>query len=156
MIDDTPRTRELLTTALHVRRWVDEVAAGCPYDDVDAMLPVADLAARHLTDSEVDEAVAGHPRIGERGTGGGAALSRSEQASSATEDPALVTAMAEGNAAYEQRFGRIFLIRAAGRTRPEILAELQRRLTSDPATETREAADQLRQIALLRLNTLFA
>ena len=147
-----PRPGRGSSTALHVARWVDEVAAGCPYPSVDSLVGVADLAARSLTPAEVDEALSTHPRIGERAGG----LSASEQAASATDDPALVEAMAAGNRAYEERFGRIFLIRAAGRSRPEILAELQRRLarrrTSD---EVAEVADQLRQIALLRLRTLF-
>ena len=55
------------------------------------------------------------------------------------------------NEAYEERFGRVFLIRAAGRSAAEILAALESRLTNDDATERRVVADQLRQIALLRL-----
>ena len=64
--------------------------------------------------------------------------------------------MAVGNQTYEQQFGRIFLVRAAGRSRIEILAELHRRLGLSAAEEAAEVADQLRQIALLRLPTLFA
>ena len=45
----------------------------------------------------------------------------------------------------------MFLIRAAGRTPDEILANLERRLTSDPEAETVEATRQLAEIALLRL-----
>jgi len=153
MITDDETTRSRLATALHVQRWVTEVASGCPYDDVDDLVSVADLAARRLSAAEVDEALSTHPRIGERSD---SSLSRSEQAASATDDPSLVAAMAAGNAAYEERFGRIFLIRAAGRSRPEILAELHRRLSLSSADEVVEVADQLRQIALLRLPTLFA
>ena len=57
----------------------------------------------------------------------------------------------EANAAYEARFDRVFLIRAAGRSAEEILAECRRRTGSDPETERAEVADQLGQIALLRL-----
>jgi 2-oxo-4-hydroxy-4-carboxy-5-ureidoimidazoline decarboxylase len=153
MIQDDPTTRARLATALHVDRWVAEVASGCPYDDLDALVAVADLAARRLTAAEVDEALSTHPRIGESSD---SALSRAEQSASATDDPALVAAMAAGNADYEARFGRIFLIRAAGRSRPSILAELNRRLSLAPADEVVEVADQLRQIALLRLRTLFS
>ena len=49
----------------------------------------------------------------------------------------------------------MFLIRAAGRSRQEVLDELQRRLKHDDATEAEEAKEQLRQIAALRLATLF-
>ena len=152
MIDDGPETRDRLSAALHVGRWVDEVASGCPYPSVDALLGVADLAARTLTAREVDEALSAHPRIGEATSW----LSTAEQAASATDDPALVEAMAVGNQTYEQRFGRIFLIRAAGRSRVEVLAELHRRLGLSDDEETSEVAGQLREIALLRLRTLFA
>ena len=56
-----------------------------------------------------------------------------------------------GNQAYEERFGHVFLIRAAGRSGDEILAELERRLGNPPEAERAETADNLRQIALLRL-----
>ena len=62
-------------------------------------------------------------------------------------------ALREGNLAYEERFGRVFLIRAAGRSAEEMLAEVRRRLGNDDAAEAAEARDQLRQIALLRLRS---
>ena len=154
--DETLRAR--LTTSLGVRRYVDEVAAGAPYPDLDSLLAAADAAARDLSAAEIDEALSHHPRIGERpaGTGSGAALSRSEQSSADADDPGLVEAMARGNRAYEERFGRIFLIRAAGRSRREILAELDRRLGLDDDAELAEVGRQLREIALLRLRALAA
>ena len=45
----------------------------------------------------------------------------------------------------------MFLIRAAGRSGDEILAELERRLGNTPEAERDETVDNLRQIALLRL-----
>ena len=57
----------------------------------------------------------------------------------------------EANAVYEQRFGHVFLIRAAGRNSAEILSELERRLHNDDATERVETVTALRDIALLRL-----
>jgi 2-oxo-4-hydroxy-4-carboxy-5-ureidoimidazoline decarboxylase len=66
---------------------------------------------------------------------------------------ATTAAIADGNAAYEERFGRVFLIRAAGRTPEQMRAELERRLGNDDETEAAEALDQLREIALLRLET---
>jgi 2-oxo-4-hydroxy-4-carboxy-5-ureidoimidazoline decarboxylase len=141
-------TREALLTCLSVPRWADEVLAGQPYADRDALLAAADRAARELSDDELDQALAGHPRIGERG----GAQSRREQS---RVDPSVGDTAARlkaGNAAYEQRFARVFLIRAAGRDAEQILAELQRRLHNDDETERAETVDNLRQIALLRLD----
>lgn len=59
--------------------------------------------------------------------------------------------IAAGNRDYEERFGRVFLIRAAGRSPEEMLAELERRLGNDDDAEVAEAAGQLAEIALLRL-----
>ncbi|WP_312546041.1 2-oxo-4-hydroxy-4-carboxy-5-ureidoimidazoline decarboxylase, partial [Pantoea eucalypti] len=59
--------------------------------------------------------------------------------------------MQQGNQAYEARFGRVFLIRAKGRSGEQMLAELQRRLQNSEVTEQQEALDQLREITLLRL-----
>ncbi|MBM0126234.1 2-oxo-4-hydroxy-4-carboxy-5-ureidoimidazoline decarboxylase [Pimelobacter simplex] len=139
--------RAELLGCLAVERWADDVLAAMPYDDAAALLSAADAAARELTDDELAQALAGHPRIGERG----GARSRREQAG---VDPAAgdtAARLAAGNAAYEQRFGRVFLIRAAGRDAAAILAELERRLGNDDVTERAETVDNLREIALLRL-----
>lgn len=144
--------RAVLRGCLDVRRWVEEVLAGRPYGEGAALLRTADLAARRLSAAELDEALAGHPRIGERaGAGHNAQASGQEQAGVDRADRDLATRLAEGNAAYEQRFDRVFLIRAAGRDGEEILAELHRRLGNDDDAERAEVVDNLRQIALLRL-----
>ncbi|QIG43580.1 urate oxidase [Nocardioides anomalus] len=135
-------SREQLLACLAVPRWADEVLAGGPYADREALLGRADEAARQLSDAELEQALAGHPRIGERG----GAQSQSEQSGVSPSDR-----LAQANAAYEQRFDRVFLIRAAGRDAEEILAELERRMQNDDAAERAETVDNLRQIALLRL-----
>jgi 2-oxo-4-hydroxy-4-carboxy-5-ureidoimidazoline decarboxylase len=139
-------TPEVLASCLAVPRWVDEVLAGQPYESRAALLSAADRAAQALTDDELEQALAGHPRIGERG----GAQSRREQAGVATSADVRAR-LAAGNAAYEARFGHVFLIRAAGRDADEVLAELERRLGNDEVAERAETVDNLRAIALLRL-----
>jgi hydroxyisourate hydrolase len=95
--------------------WVDAVVAGRPYDTVDAL--AARRHARPRVDARrLDAALAHHPRIGQKpsGTGAEAAASTREQASMSTASDGTSEAIAAGNAAYEERFGRVFLIRAAG------------------------------------------
>ena len=146
-----PEARLRLTACLDVPRWVDTVMGGRPYADVDALRAVATTAAE-LDDDELEAALARHPRIGERaGPGHDAAHSAREQSGVDRADTGAAARLAEGNRAYEQRFDRVFLIRAAGRDAAEILAELQRRLGNDDETERAETAQQLREIALLRL-----
>ena len=149
--------REGLVTCLAVPRWVDEVAAAAPFASLDDLLDAAGVAATPLSPEEVDQALADHPRIGEPPVGNSAAgaLSADEQSASASDDAALAAQLAAGNRAYEERFGRIFLIRAAGRTRPEILEELHRRLDLEPDDEVKVVAAELRDIALRRIAQVF-
>lgn len=137
---------------LDIPRWVEAVVSGRPYRSADDAVAVAQTAADPFTTDEVDQALAHHPRIGERAEGQSreASLSRSEQAGLGLDD-SVQERLAEANRAYEERFDRVFLIRAAGRTAEEILAECRRRLDNEPEQEAREVADQLRQIAVLRL-----
>ena len=148
----TPTPDDLLT-ALNAQRWAAEVAAQGPFETVDKLLDAA-FDATPLTTAEIDEAISHHPRIGEKpvGESASAAMSRSEQGSSLE----LADEIAAGNAAYEARFGRVFIIRAAGRSRAEILASLTERLELDDATELAIVGEQLRDIALLRLETMYA
>ena len=79
-----------------------------------------------------------------------------ERTAQPTVRPAATkAAIRAGNEAYEQRFGRVFLIRAAGRSASEVLDQLTARLDNDPEAETAVVAGQLREIALLRLEGMF-
>lgn len=149
-----PEARSRLAACLDVPRWVETVLNGRPYADAAALRDVA-IAAADLDHAELRAALARHPRIGERaGAGHDAAHSAREQSGVDRSDEAVATRLAEGNRAYEERFDRVFLIRAAGRDSAEILAELERRLDNDDETERAETATQLREIALLRLDQL--
>ncbi|PWJ27400.1 2-oxo-4-hydroxy-4-carboxy-5-ureidoimidazoline decarboxylase [Branchiibius hedensis] len=134
-------------------RWAAEVAAGRPYADRAAVLEASDAVFAGLGPADLDAALAGHPRIGATvsAQGHSADLSRAEQSSMGSADDQVKAALREGNIAYERRFDRVFLIRAAGRSPHEMLAELQRRLDNDDDTEIAEVREQLRQITRLRL-----
>jgi len=136
-----------------VPAWVSAIVAARPFRSVTEASGLAAAAARDWTMRDLDAALAHHPRIGERVSARSeeADHSRREQSSMAGASDALTARMATANAAYEQRFGRVFLIRAAGRSPEEMLAELERRLANDPHDEWREAAAQLAEIAVLRL-----
>jgi 2-oxo-4-hydroxy-4-carboxy-5-ureidoimidazoline decarboxylase len=140
-------TREVLLSCMSVPRWADQVLAGQPYPDRQALLQAAHAAACELTDEELAQALSGHPRIGARGD----AQSQHEQSGVSSEEPDIAARLTAGNTAYEERFDRVFLIRAAGRDAEEILSEVARRLKNDDVTERAEAIDNLREIALIRL-----
>ena len=150
------RAEDQLATCCAARAWVARVVAGRPYADLDELLTASDRAIQELGPDDLAEALAAHPRIGQRvgGSSTEAAWSRQEQSGMDDADAGVRAALREGNAAYEERFDQVFLIRAAGRSPAEMLAELRRRLGNDLRTEQREVAEQLRQITRLRLERL--
>ena len=150
------QAEERLATCCAARAWVTRMIAGRPYADVGELLTAGDRAVRDLGPDDLAEALAAHPRIGQRVAGSSteAAWSRQEQAGMDDADAEAREALREGNLAYEERFDHVFLIRAAGRSPAEMLAELRRRLRNDPEAEQREVAEQLREITRLRLERL--
>jgi len=146
--------RGLLRTCLDVPRWVDELEGGRPYAGWPALRVAAEESAAALTDDELVAALARHPRIGEQaGADHDAQHSEREQAGVDPADDEVARRLAAGNAAYERRFDRVFLIRAAGRPAAEILAELDRRLDNDDEAERDETVRQLGEIAVRRLES---
>lgn len=123
----TPRQEELLD-CLRIERWAADLS-GHSYSTMLELERTAVAAATPLSTAEIDEALAAHPGIGEA---------------------------PDGNAAYEQRFGWVFVIRAEGRSREEIATEVERRLENDYVAELAEVANQLRGIALVRLRVTYA
>lgn len=152
----TPQAIEAVRPALDIERWLTAVAAARPCTSREELLQVARAAAEPFSAEEIEAALAHHPRIGERPAGDSAEadLSRAEQAGMDPADIEIQRRLREGNLAYEGRFGRVFLIRAAGRTPQEILMQLSERMSNDFDVEQSVVADQLRQIALLRLEGL--
>lgn len=146
----------LLRTCVAIDSWVSTLAAGRPYVTAQDLLDVGRAQVVGWAPADVEAALADHPRIGERpvGEGASAAASRSEQAGVDAGDLDLAERLRAGNAAYEERFGRIYLVRAKGRSGEELLALLEQRLGNDPTTELEVTRQQLGEIALLRLADL--
>ncbi len=138
------------------KAWALEMAARRPLLDESALLAASDEVWKGLAESDWLEAFRSHPRIGDAhapisAPAQSAAWSSAEQqrVGAAGEDVKL--ALPAGNRKYEQKFNHIFIVCATGKSAPQILEILRRRLSNDEATELREAAEQQRQIAHLRL-----
>jgi 2-oxo-4-hydroxy-4-carboxy-5-ureidoimidazoline decarboxylase len=138
------------------RAWASQVAAGRPYDDEAHLFAAADRCWQGLAESDWLEAFRSHPRIGEKHaqaktTAVSAAWSSGEQSLMNDADAAILRRMQEGHRAYEERFERIFIVRATGKQAAEMLQILERRLSNNPATELLESAAQQQEITQLRL-----
>ena len=136
-------------------QWARAVARGRPYSSADELREAAERAWSELPPEAWTEALAGHPRIGERG-GSSPAASEREQAGVRAAPGSVLVELVEENRRYEARFGHVFLIAAAGRSAEEILAALRERMRNDPATEAGVAAEEHRKIARMRLEALAA
>lgn len=143
---------ELLHICAPIPSWRAALLARRPYGSRAELVETARGLAGGWTDQEVDGALAHHPRIGEKlqAEGAEAEASRREQ-SGLSEDEKAREEWVRANLAYEERFGRIFLIRAKGRSSEEMLAQLRERLENSPEEEAAVRRDQLAEIALLRL-----
>ncbi|MBU9844309.1 2-oxo-4-hydroxy-4-carboxy-5-ureidoimidazoline decarboxylase [Rahnella ecdela] len=147
----------LLRPLVNIPAWAKSVSDARPYICVEDVLQSAESACENWQQEDIAQALSAHPRIGERASGASkeAQLSRGEQATLNISQQTVIDALHEGNLRYEQRFGRVFLIRAKGRSSEEILENLQRRLKNSPDAEYQETAQQLKEITLLRLKEIF-
>ena len=157
---DVPELRSVLSDFCAAPAWIDGIAAARPFTSPEAVLAAADSAARSVSSEDWREAFRHHPRIGERTaekrqSDAARILSAQEQAGASTAPSADLAALAEGNRAYEARFGHVFIVSAAGRTGAEMLADLRDRLKNDPAAEIEVAAAEQQKITRLRLERLF-
>lgn len=125
------------------RHWARRVAAHRPYPDLDALLAAADEAAYDLTPGDLAEALACE-----------SLTLLPEGAYSAAH-----TALSAAHAAYESRFGHVFVIclddTAPDESLDQVLAGIRSRLTNDPDEERILTAEELRRLARGRLTRCF-
>jgi len=162
-IDDLPadEARAALLRCCGSSRWVERMLAERPFKDRERLF---EAAARNWTDlgpADWNEAFSHHPRIGDPSRIAAAAASTAtwaagEQAGAASADDDIKAAIAQGNAEYEARFGRIYIVCATGKSGEELLATLRERLANDPQTELRIAVAEQAKITRIRLEKLLA
>jgi 2-oxo-4-hydroxy-4-carboxy-5-ureidoimidazoline decarboxylase len=156
--------------------WADGMAARKPFPDETTLLAASDETWRSLTKADWMEALRSHPRIGQSGIGESgisesgigestiresrpletaparsSAWSKQEQQNVLAAGDSVKAELAQANKDYERRFNRIFIVCATGKSGPEILEILRRRLRNDEETDLYEAAEQQRLITHIRL-----
>jgi 2-oxo-4-hydroxy-4-carboxy-5-ureidoimidazoline decarboxylase len=148
--------RELLRTACGSTRWIERMLSRRPLGTRERALAAARDEWLALGPEDWREAFAHHPRIGDveelrTRSPATAQLSTKEQSAVVGASGQVLTALADGNRAYEHKFGYIFIVCATGRTAGEMLAALRSRLGNDPAIEVRIAAEEQAKITAIRL-----
>ncbi len=129
----------LLLHCLHSLRWSRRIADHRPYPDVESLLAAADEATYDLSPADLSEALTGEclPELPE------------DTYSAAT------TALTAAHAAYEAKFGHVFVIYLGSTPREErldrVLEGIYSRLENDPEDERVMSVEQLRRLAQGRL-----
>lgn len=147
------RVRTDLAACCSAPEWVVAMVDGRPYADEDGLLVASDAAVAKLTDAGLAAALAAHPRIGDRPAG---EWSRQEQAGVGSAGADVRAELAAANAAYERRFGQVYLVCATGRSAEELLGICRSRLANDPAAERAVVLAELAKINRIRLGKLLA
>ncbi len=156
---DAPAAAAAILPCNGSQTWANQLAALSPFATPFDLTCTADIVWRSLAPDDWQQAFDSHPRIGENhaksATAASLALSATEQ-SAANLNADTQTVLAAANRVYEEKFGRIFIVCATGKSAEEMLAILRHRLANDPATELREACEQQRQITQIRLRKWLA
>ena len=157
---DASAAEGALARCCKATRWVEAMLARRPFDSSAALYAAADAVWTSLGTDDYLEAFRGHPRIGasvaelEAKFASTAGWSGAEQGAVKGADLATLEALRDGNAAYEARFGFIFIVCATGKTASEMLALLRERIGNEPDAEMRIAAAEQGKITKLRLEKL--
>ncbi|HEY6551704.1 MAG TPA: 2-oxo-4-hydroxy-4-carboxy-5-ureidoimidazoline decarboxylase [Vicinamibacteria bacterium] len=142
-------------------RWVERMTAARPFLERERLFAIAEDTWNQLDPEDWREAFAHHPKIGDKEAlrarfADTRQWALGEQAGAAQASEEVLEALAQGNQAYEARFGHIFIVCATGKTAAEMLALLRERLGNDPEAELRIAAREQARITRLRLEKLLA
>ncbi len=127
-----------------------------PFGTIEQLLADARDVWLALEPDDWKEAFAAHPKIGDRDSlrhrfPETAHLASREQAGVEGASDDVLSALAEGNLAYERKFGFIFIVCASGLTASQMLEMLRARLNNDSAMELQIAAEEQAKITALRL-----
>jgi 2-oxo-4-hydroxy-4-carboxy-5-ureidoimidazoline decarboxylase len=148
--------RDVLTCCAS-RAFAKAIAAGRPYREPAALDAAVDAAFAALSWDDIVEGMSAHPPIGDRAARGGPpGWSAAEQSGAAAASDAVRQGLADGNLAYEERFGHVFLICATGLSGPQMLARLRARLDHDDNTERAVVRHELLKITHLRMAKLLS
>ncbi len=137
-------------------KWVEAMARARPFAVPQKLFDQALAAWRALGAADFREASTAHPRIGEREAARDREVterswSSGEQAGMASADDAVRAEMRELNAAYEARFGFVYIVCASGRPAEDLLATLRTRVARTHEEEVSAMGEELFKIATLRL-----
>lgn len=146
----------LETCHLPVASWAERLEAARPFRDLSTLVETARSLVARLTEDDVVGAHVGLTRLGERRQPTSDRQARWSRIESAgiPQDSAILERLAQANREYEEKFGHVFLISAAGLDAEEMLAAMNQRLGNDRGTENEAIRGELAKLVQLRLERL--
>ena len=140
-------------------RWAQAITQRRPYQTVDELVRIANEVWWSLERNDWLEAFRSHPKIGEKKAADPVSVqsrqwSGQEQAGVLDANQDTIDSLARLNREYENKFGFIFIVCAAGKSAGEMLAILRARLPNEIDAELPIAAAEQAKITELRLKKL--
>ena len=157
---DIEEKKALLQQCCGSSTWVNNMVAAPPAEDLVDLLEIAEEQWYACHEADWREAFTHHPKIGDIDTlkekfAATAQWAAGEQEEVKQASEQTLQQLAEGNQAYEQRFGYIFIVCATGKSADEMLQLLNQRLYNNPEVEIQIAMEEQLKITKLRLEKLF-
>lgn len=148
-----------LLDCCHSRAWAAAMLARRPYESPNDFYVMADGIWSGLSRRDWLEAFRHHPAIGAskaaaKQSSKAKKWSAGEQSAAQQAQPETLGELAEANQQYHAKFGYVFLICATGKTAPEILENLRKRMSNNGKTELLVAVEEQRKITRLRLEKM--
>lgn len=157
---------EVFLRVCHSTTWSTCMAEALPFDSLQRVYQLAADVWESLPEEDWLEAIAGHPRIGDKDAlrkkfaaaarSGAKVWESGEQSGVDEASEEVLSALKAGNDAYFEKNGFVFLICATGKSAEEMLGFLEQRLPRSREEELVTAAGEQAKITVLRLDKLFA
>ena len=149
----------ILRNCCSAEAWVARMNRSRPYADHASLTARASEHWADLSEDDYLEAFAGHPKIGDVNSlrekyASSKAMAGGEQSGVNEASDAVLHRLADGNTAYEARFGFIFIVFATGKSAAEMLSLLEARLPNSRDEEMHNARVEQGKITALRLDKL--
>jgi len=139
--------------------WVNKMVQSLPFSDENELITFANEHWKGLAEADYLEAFEGHPKIGDVNSlrakyANTKALASGEQRSVNEASDEVLQALAQGNDAYDAKFGFIFIVCATGKSAAQMLQLLEQRLPNNKADELINAAEEQRKIFQIRITKM--
>ncbi|HEV8286743.1 MAG TPA: 2-oxo-4-hydroxy-4-carboxy-5-ureidoimidazoline decarboxylase [Chitinophagaceae bacterium] len=155
---NSEKKKEILRQCCGSSAWIEKMLTIPPAEDLIDLFEDAEEKWYECNEEDWKEAFSHHPKIGdinslkEKFSSG---FAEGEQSSIKQASELTLQSLAEGNKAYEEKFGYIFIVCATSKSAEEMLGILTARLHNDPKEEIKIAMEEQNKITRLRLEKLF-